>query len=240
LVKSIIRPLILVFALVLSLTPAIYAINYSSVEAQIESEELPKIQTAIESLEKHLQASPQDGEALWLIAKAYLYLGDRIEDDILETFETGKEYADAAVEMLPGSPHPHFWQASLMGRIGQTRGILSSLFMVRPMKEALDKALELDESYADAHWVLSQLYHQAPGFPLSIGNKKLALEHAEKSVELDPDNLEYQIQLAVALEYNGRKKEAVQVLDDLLANPALKAKPELKAEAEEYHAKFSK
>lgn len=232
--------LVIIIALALVLSPAVFAFDYAGAEALIESEEVPKIQDAIKRLETQLQKNPKDGEALWLIAKAYLYLGDRIEENKLETFETGKEYADAAVEFLPASPHPHFWQASLMGRIGQTRGILSSLFMVKPMKEALDKALELDASYADAHWVLSQLYHQAPGFPLSIGNKKLALEHAEKSIELDPGNLEYQLQLAVALEYNGRKNEAVQVLDDLLANPALREHPELKAEAEGYRAKWSK
>ncbi|HBN97562.1 MAG TPA: hypothetical protein DDZ66_14835 [Firmicutes bacterium] len=238
--KRILCPVILMFALVLSLCVQAYAADFEAIEELIHTKEVSKIQEAIDRLETHLEGKPEDGDALWLIAKAYLYLGDRLDDHKEETFETGKAYAESAVEFLPTSPHPYFWQASLTGRIGQTRGILSSLFMVRPMKDALDQALELDEDYADAHWALSQLYHQAPGFPLSIGNKKLALQHAERAVELDPKNLDYQIQLAVALEYNGRKGEAILILEDLLANPALRQEPELKTQVAEHYADFTK
>ncbi|MCK9526909.1 MAG: hypothetical protein M0R49_13410 [Limnochordia bacterium] len=233
-------PLLLVVTLLLALTAQVGAADYRDTEALIHSKEVPKIQEAINLLEEKLESNPEDGEALWLIAKAYLYLGDRVVENRLEVLESGKSYADLAVQHLPTSPHPHFWQASLMGRIGQTRGILSSLFMVRPMKDALDQAIQLDETYADAHWVLSQLYQQAPGFPLSIGNKKSSLQSAERAVELDPSNLEYLLQLALALEYNGRKNEAIATLDDLLANPALKEDPELKVEVEEHYAAFTK
>ena len=165
-VSSKVGPLILAAMLILVLTiqalPLITGLSRSSCTPRN-----CQIEQAIDRLEGHLERNPKDGEALWLAAKAYLYLGDRLEEDVLETFEKGKEYAEAATEYLPESPHPHFWKASLIGRIGQTRGILSSLFMVRPMKDSLDKALELDDGYADAHWVLSQLYHQAPGLALA-------------------------------------------------------------------------
>lgn len=233
-------PLLLVFTLVFALSNQASALDVQGIEDLIHSKEVSKIQEAIDRLESHLEQQPNDGEALWLAAKAYLYFGDRITDNKEEVYEKGKAYAEAATEHLPNSPHPHFWQASLMGRIGQTRGILSSLFMVRPMKDALERALELDEQYADAHWVLSQLYHQAPGFPVSIGSKKSALQYAERAVELDPDNLEYLLQLSVALEYNGRKNEAITILDDLLANPALQDDPELKKDVETQYAVFTK
>jgi len=232
--------IVLTLVLVVIFHVPVSANDYQAIDDLIHSKETSQIQEAIDRLAKHLEKTPEDGEALWRIAKAYLYLGDRVDDDKLEVFETGKTYAEAATKHLPASPHPHFWHASLIGRIGQTRGILSSLFMVRPMKDALDQALELDENYADAHWVLSQLYHQAPGFPLSIGNKKLALQHAEKAVELDPENLEYQMQWAVALEHNGRKNEAIAILERLLADPALQNEPELKKEAEGHYASFTK
>lgn len=239
-VSNKVGPLILAAMLILVLTIQAFAFDYRAVEELMHTKELRQIEQAIDRLEGHLERNPKDGEALWLAAKAYLYLGDRLEEDVLETFEKGKEYAEAATEYLPESPHPHFWKASLIGRIGQTRGILSSLFMVRPMKDSLDKALELDDGYADAHWVLSQLYHQAPGFPLSIGSKKSSLQHAERAVELDPANLDYRLQLAVALEYNGRKDEAIPVLESLLKDPALKGEPEIQAEAEELLADLSK
>ena len=240
LLLSKVGPLILTVTLILALSIQAHAFDFQGIAELIHTKEVPQIQQAIDLLERHLEGTPEDGEALWLVAKAYLYLGDRLEQDVLETLKKGQEYAEAAVEYLPGSPHPYFWHASLIGRVGQTKGILSSLFMVRPMKDSLDKVLELDDSYADAHWVLSQLYHQAPGFPLSIGNKKSSLQHAEKAMELDPANLDYQLQLAVALECNGRKKEAIPVLENLLKNPALKQEPELQTEAEKLLSDFSK
>ena len=238
--KRISCPLVIVFTLLLTFALQASALDRQSMEDLIHSKEVKQIEEAIERLEFHLEDQPNDGEALWVVAKAYLYLGDRLETNQLEIFEKGKSYADAAVEHLPTSPHPYFWQASLAGRIGQTRGILSSLFMVRPMKDALEQAIELDAGYADAYWALSQLYHQAPGFPVSIGSKKLALQHAETSVTLDPTNLEYLLQLAVALEYNGRKEEAIAILDDLLANPALEKHPELKLDVEQHYLDFTK
>lgn len=238
--KRVSYPVIVVLTLILALCVQAHGADFEAIDELIETKNVSRIREAIDRLETHLKGNSQDGEALWRTAKAYLYLGDRVDDDKLEVFETGKAYAETAVEFLPTSPHPHFWQAALTGRIGQTRGILSSLFMVRPMKDALDQALELDENYADAHWALSQLYHQAPGFPLSIGSKKSALQHAERAIELDPGNLDYQLQLALALEYNGRKDEAISVLESLLVDPALNQEPELRAEAEAYHLDFTK
>jgi len=81
--------------------------------------------------------------------------------------------------------------------------------------------------------VLSQLYQQAPGFPLSIGNKKQALENAQRAVELEPQNLEFQLQLARALDHNGKEKEARDLLQQIRSNPALKADPEILQEVEE-------
>ncbi len=230
--------LTIIFVLALSVFAG--AADFRSIEGLIETKDVTRIQEAIDRLEAHLQDKPADGEALWLIAKAHLYLGDRTEDDKLAILEMGKSYAEAAIEVLPNSPHPYYWQASLSGRIGQARGIMSSLFMVRPMKESLDRALELDDDYADAHWVLSQLYHQAPGFPLSIGNKKSSLQHAERALELEPANFDYQLQFAVALEYNGRKQEAIEVLEALLAEPNLKKDPDTQADAEKAYREFTK
>lgn len=225
--------------LLLAALPAA-AVDLAALDQMIGTKQVPKIEAVIAELTQHLEEQPNDSHALWLIGKAHLYLGERITDDVLATFEKGKEYADRAVEIAPDSPDAHFWQAALIGRIGQTRGILQSLFMVRPMKDALDRVLELDENYAGAYDVLSQLYEEAPGFPLSIGNKKLALEMAQKAVELGPDNIEYPIQLARALDHNGRRGEAVEVLRELLARPEVRLDPEIEAAAQELLAKLDR
>lgn len=200
----------------------------------IVTKRVPQIQESIGLLEKQLEKQGEDADTLWLLAKAYLYLGDRsAKDSKLAIFETGKEYADRAVVQDDSSAHAHYWQAALIGRVGQTRGVMQSLFMVKPLKAALDRVLELDPDYGDAYFALSQLYQEAPGFPLSIGNKVLALENAYKAVELDGDNLDYQIQLAKALQHNNRSTEAKKVLEAVLARRDIGRDPELKAESEE-------
>lgn len=223
--------LFMCFILLLIVSFQVQAANIADIDLLILTKKEEAIKEAIQRLEQELDVTPQNGELLWFMAKAKLYLGDQMENK-LSIYEEGKTYADAAVEQSPNSPHSHYWQSVLIGRIGQTRGVLSSLSMVRPMKNALERVLDLDPDYADAHWVLSQLYQEAPGFPLSIGNKKLALEHAQKAVELDPLNLEYQLQLINALEHNGQKDAALELLTTFLKNPELLKEPTIKSQAE--------
>lgn len=227
-------------SLLLVISLPVKAVSFDNLDDFILSKDPVQIKQALSYLETKLKENPTDGETHWMTAKAYLYLGDYEVDNKLEHYELGQKHADQAVTLAPDSPHSHYWQSALIGRIGQTKGILSSLNMVRPMKDTLDKVLELDENYADAYWVLSQLYHEAPGFPLSIGNKKKSLDNAEKAIELEPTNVEYQYQLAVALNYNGKKSDAVEVLYELFANPGLQNEPDVQKDAEELLAKLEK
>ncbi|HHY09660.1 MAG TPA: hypothetical protein GX528_03745 [Firmicutes bacterium] len=231
---------VLVFLSALLLANSAAAASLKTIDSYIVTKEIPEIEKAISLLDDHLAANPADGEALWLMAKAHLYLGDEIEEGKLAVFEAGKEYAEQAIEILPESADAHYWLAALIGRAGQTRGILSSLFMVRPMKDALDRTLELDDTYADAYWVLSQLYHQAPGFPLSIGSKKHSLENAKIAVSFEPDNVEFLLQLAKSLDYNGEKEAAIATLNELLGLPGLKDEPKIEKEVREFLEELTK
>lgn len=202
----------------------------------IESKGIINIKQAIDSLKVILAETEMDesyyGELLWITAKGYLYLADRSPDyQKLELYEMGKVYADQSVLVAPNSPDAHFWLAALIGRVGQTKGILNSLFMVRPLKESLDQVLELDSGYADAYLALSQLYLQAPGWPVSIGDRNQALVTAEQAVKLDPNNPEYKVQLArVLIEYR-RMDEAKVLLDEALASPEMEIDELLRLEA---------
>ena len=101
------------------------------------------------------------------------------------------------------------------------------------MKEALDTAIEIDPNYAAAYYVLSLLYTEAPGWPVSIGNKQKALEYVQKAVDLAPDDIEFNVHLAKALINNKRTKEAVAVLNRVLEMPHIDTEPEYKEEARE-------
>ncbi|NLY11275.1 MAG: hypothetical protein GX020_06290 [Firmicutes bacterium] len=206
--------------------------------ALLATKEVPNIERAIEVLEESLYETGDDGDVLWSLAKAYLYLGDRSEDNKLKIYEQGKEYADQAITVAPDNPHAHYWLGTLIGRIGQTKGILNSLFMIKPLQEAMERVLEIDEEYADAYYVLSRLYDEAPGWPISIGNRNKALEMIEIALELDPDNPEFKVQIAKVLLSYRRKDEALEILMEAYESPEMEIDEILRADADELLAKL--
>lgn len=191
-------------------------------------------QEAINLYQEALTKSPDNYQILWRLGKSHLMTADELpKEKRLVLYEKGKEYTEKAIELAPDSPDSYYWYASLTGRIGQTRGILQSLFMVKPMKEALHRVLELDPQYASAYYVLSMLYMEAPGWPLSIGNKNLSLENALRSVELEDDNYDFLFNLAqVYLDHN-EKRKAQEILEDLLEHPEVQTEEKKKIEIEE-------
>jgi tetratricopeptide (TPR) repeat protein len=139
--------------------------------------EKANVTKAVDLLDKAVAA--EGYEALWRLARCYWFLGDRTTGkEKLALFEKGKGYAEQAVKAKDNGVEGHYWLASLLGSVGQEKGILNSLMMVSPMKKELDRCLQLNAGYSDAHDVLAQLYWLVPGFPLSIGNKKKAQEEA--------------------------------------------------------------
>lgn len=143
------------------------------------------VDQGIALLNEFLASHPDNYDALWRQARFYWYKGDhQPEKKKLKDFEQGKVYAERAVNANEKDPDGHYWYASLIGCVGQEKGILNSLFMVKPMKQQLDRCIELDPNYHDAYDVLAQLYWKVPGPPVSIGNKKKAAELARKAAEM--------------------------------------------------------
>lgn len=186
-------------------------------------EEMQSVKDSIALIEEAL-TEKERSELYWRQARNYYWLGEKREVEIkeqLEYYEKGEEYAEKAVELNPQCPDCHYWHAVLIGKVGETRGILQSLFMVRPMYNALSKVLELDNEYASAHYVLGILYRKVPRWPLSIGNLDSSLEHALKAVEYDPDNLEFQLGLAEAYLARREHDKAREILEMILEAPVM-------------------
>ena len=83
----------------------------------------------------------------------------------------------------------------------------------------MEKVLKINPNHAGAHHVLGVLYRKAPGRPLSIGNKKKALQYAKKAAGLDPQSLKYAVGLAEVYLALDKKDDAKKTLEDVLAMP---------------------
>jgi hypothetical protein len=131
----------------------------------------------------------EQAELYWRASRETLELGDEAEDRgepkdaILKIFEKGQEYADLAITANPQNNLPYYWKSSNIGRWGQVKGILNSLFKAKPMKDLLVRDLSLDANHPDAYFVLGQLYRELPGAPLSFGDSDAAVSLGRMAVD---------------------------------------------------------
>lgn len=175
---------------------------------------------AIGLFEQVIAADGTNAQAHIRIGELYYWLGELApEGEKQPLLEKGLAFAQRAVELDDGHPEAHYWTGVLTGRIGEERGILQSLFMVKDIMAAVDRALELDPDHAGAHLLASQVYRKAPGWPLSIGDRKKAVEHGEEAVRLAPDKTVYVLNLAEAYLNNRQRDLARETLQRVIDMP---------------------
>jgi len=137
-------------------------------------------------------------EAFWRLSRILYYIGEHTEKkkEKKSIFAQGVYYAERAIDLEPEKPDGHYWHGVNNGKYGETRGVLKSLFLVKPIKRAMNKVIELDRSYEEGgpDRVLGRVYFKLPGF--AGGSKEKSLEHLLKSKEYGPNDAVTRIYLA--------------------------------------------
>jgi len=114
------------------------------------------------------------------------------------------------VALAPSDPQAHYWYGISLGRRGQVRGILRSLFLVKPLRREMRTVLELDPKNGAAHHVLGQMLMDIPA--IAGGSKKEGVRELEKAAELEPDYSPHFTALAEAYLAVGEKAKAEAAL----------------------------
>lgn len=173
------------------------------------------LEKAIELL-KARAAAEEEAAVLWRLARALVRMGERPKDRAkrLEYFKEAERLSQRAVELAPKDAQAHFSLGLSYGRRGETQGMMSSLFLVKPIRREMETAIALDPSHAGAHHVLGEMLRRLPR--VAGGSKKEALRHLEEAVRLRPDRTAAYTDLAQAYLDLGRKEEAKKVLERLL------------------------
>ncbi len=132
------------------------------------------------------RSNNEKAEYYWRMAETYLNMGDDLEDKaskeaIMALYEQGEEYADMAISADSRNHIGYYMKSANIGRWGQTKGIISSLFKAGDMKDALILAIRQKDDYADAWNVLAMLYAAVPGRPISFGNASFAVSLSRKA-----------------------------------------------------------
>src|SRR5215204_4011379 len=93
----------------------------------------------------------KDSECDWaygLLSEINYWLGEYAEaEDKIAFFDEGVQCGEAAVGIDENSLEGNFWLAVNSGSFGQEKGIMQSLAMVQPIKNAAERAAEIDGSY---------------------------------------------------------------------------------------------
>ncbi len=190
---------------------------------------------AMEILKKEMATHPY--EAGWRYLKAAYYFGKKCKDKNrkIKVYQEAIKIGEDLVKKYPDKVEGHFWLGVVYGVYGEARGVMKSLFLVKPIKRQMKEVLRLDPQYncGGAQRVLGRLYYKVPG--LFGGSKTKSLEYLRESKKICPNSLLTRIYLAETLIAKGKKKEAKAELEEALT---LEPVPTEKPEEEQYKAQI--
>lgn len=191
-----------------------------------EADALRPAEDDLEALERaaHLYrvSIQRDGEtfaALWKGARTLCRIAQATRSNEIQAArgEEAMEYARRAIRIRPMRVEGRYYLAVATGLVAETR-TTGALGLVPAIESEAFEALRLDPRYehAGAHRILGELYHQAPGFPVSVGDSELALEHLLEAVRIAPDYPPNRIALAEVYLEEEEEEEARRVVAPLL------------------------
>ncbi|TBR21176.1 hypothetical protein EPO15_10930 [bacterium] len=134
--------------------------------------------------------------------------GERRKDKkaALSDYSRAEQLAGLAVSLSSGSADAWYWHGVALGKQGEARGMMRSLFMVGPLKKRMEGALRLAPCHAPAHHVLGELLWQLPG--VLGGSKAGARKELEAALACDGSYTAPYSTLAEVYLDAGLKKEA--------------------------------
>jgi tetratricopeptide (TPR) repeat protein len=169
---------------------------------------------------KSLGLTDNNYDVFWRMSRILYYIGEHTEKkkEKKGIFARGVYYAEKAVALEPEKPDGHYWLGVNHGKVGEVRGVLKSLALVKPIKKAMNKVIELEPSYEDGgpDRVLGRVFFKLPGF--AGGDKKKSLEHLLKSKEYGPEDVVTRIYLAetyLALKEKDKARAELQYVLDM-------------------------
>ncbi len=202
---------------------------------------LAKYETAAETIENKYDVN-------WKMARILYHIGAHTADkkEQQEIFSNAIALAEKAIALDPEKPDGHYWLAVNNGKFGESKGVMKSLGLVKPIKESLNKVIKLDRSYEEggADRVLGRVFFKVPG--IAGGNKDESLRHLLKSKEFGPDDpvtLLYLGETYLALKEIDKAREALDKVmsledDGLWVNAIKQCQADAKVVLE--HRRFNK
>lgn len=140
--------------------------------------------------------------AAWQLGRACFAWGDlQTNRSVREKIFTEGVAACRRSVALDSNSAPAFYYLGMnLGKVADLKRNLSALGMVKEVERSFQRARALDEKFSFAGPLrnLGLLYLEAPGWPLSVGDKKLARKYLQRAVTVAGDCPENRLNLAEA------------------------------------------
>lgn len=185
-------------------------------------------QRALDLYRTALNQAENKYEPFWKIARQLYYIGEHTEEkkEKKTIFSQAVYYAEKAIQLAPEKPDGYYWRGVNNGKYGESRGVLKSLFLVKPIKSDMNKVIELNPAYEDggAYRVLGRVYFKLPGF--AGGSNEESLELLKKSIEFGPDDANTRLFLGetlLAMDETEKAREELEFVLSLEDDPLWKS-----------------
>ena len=191
-------------------------------QAYGERANVARAREAVELFAAAAAADPSSYAARWEGARACYFYGtfsreEASDAEKMAIFEDGVARARSAVALAPDGVEGHFWLGVLLGVFGEAKGIFKSLSLVPEIQREMERCLALDPAVEG--WgpdrVLGRMFFKLPFF--KGGDNEKSRLHLERSLAGAPTNALTRLYLAETLKALGKKREAVEQLEAILA-----------------------
>jgi tetratricopeptide (TPR) repeat protein len=175
---------------------------------------------AYESAQSQFQSQTNDPVLAWQFARACFDWANWATNKVQRAMIAREGMAACRQSLLvTNSTAGHYYLALNMGQLAQAE-TLGALKLVREMMREFNTSAELDPhfDFAGPDRGLGLLCRDAPGWPVSVGNRRKAREYLEDAMALAPNYPENVLNLAESyLKWNDtlNAKNQLQVLDAL-------------------------
>jgi tetratricopeptide (TPR) repeat protein len=182
--------------------------------------------TAIDRARDLLEAAlARDRQVDTMVALSYAHFlyGDvraTTTEEKLAAYERGREIGQRAVELAPRNPEAHVWYGINAGRLGLTKGVMRSLFLLPTVREQVDATLALDPRNLRALALSGNVFLEVPA--LFGGDRDRAEQQFRRALEIDPHFTVARVDLARVLiaksQLADARRELQRVIDERAPN----------------------
>ncbi|MBS2022280.1 MAG: FAD-dependent oxidoreductase [Deltaproteobacteria bacterium] len=168
-----------------------------------------------------LVASEPAPDSLVAAAEASWRVADEAKDQRERAFDEAVRRARLAVAAAPQSAGAWFWLGMSLTSLGRERGLRAMIKVADEIRAALHRAEALDPLYEDAAPLsaLCSMYHHAPGWPLSFGDRETSRRYCLRVIDATPRAWEAHLVLAQQARAEGRFVDARRHLAAILDGP---------------------